>query len=97
MNWPFGDLKPFHYGMILADPPWRFANYSAKGEVKNPVAHYDIIASAPAYQGKTYTVLAASAEWGIGQANEWYGDYVIQSVTGEKSVARQSSLVLVAA
>jgi N6-adenosine-specific RNA methylase IME4 len=41
MTWPFGDLKPFHYGMILADPPWRFANYSAKGEVKNPVAHYD--------------------------------------------------------
>lgn len=41
MTWPFGDLKPFHYGVILADPPWRFSNYSAKGEAKNPVAHYD--------------------------------------------------------
>lgn len=41
MTWPFGDLKPFHYGAILADPPWYFRNYSAKGEMKNPVAHYD--------------------------------------------------------
>lgn len=39
--WPFGDLKPFHYSLISCDPPWRFANYSAKGEVKNPLAHYD--------------------------------------------------------
>jgi N6-adenosine-specific RNA methylase IME4 len=39
--WPFGDLKMFHYGLILADPPWLFANYSAKGEAKNPLAHYD--------------------------------------------------------
>lgn len=39
-DWPFGDLKQFHYGAILADPPWRFFNYSAKGEAKNPVAHY---------------------------------------------------------
>ncbi len=28
------------YGAILADPPWRFANFSTKGEKKNPVAHY---------------------------------------------------------
>ena len=34
-------LPLFHFGAILADPPWRFFNYSAKGEVKNPVAHYD--------------------------------------------------------
>lgn len=39
--WPFGDLAMFHYGMILCDPPWRFMNYSAAGEAKNPVAHYD--------------------------------------------------------
>ena len=25
---------------LYADPAWRFENYSAKGEVKNPVAHY---------------------------------------------------------
>lgn len=31
----------FYYGRILCDPPWRFLNYSAKGEAKNPVAQYD--------------------------------------------------------
>lgn len=41
MTWPFGDLKPLRYGAIIADPPWRFRNFSAKGEAKNPVAHYD--------------------------------------------------------
>ena len=38
--WPFGDLQPNAYRCILADPPWYFRNYSAKGERKNPVAHY---------------------------------------------------------
>lgn len=38
--WPFGNLPMFGYGALLADPAWRFANYSAKGEAKNPVAHY---------------------------------------------------------
>lgn len=38
--WPFGDLRMFHYGVILADPPWYFRNYSTAGEEKNPVAHY---------------------------------------------------------
>lgn len=38
--WPFGDLRPLSYGLIMVDFPWRFANWSAKGEVKNPVAHY---------------------------------------------------------
>ena len=41
MNWPFGNLKPLHYGALIADCPWRFSNFSAKGEAKNPVAHYD--------------------------------------------------------
>lgn len=36
----FGDLVPFRYGCILADPPWQFENYSAAGEGRNPVAHY---------------------------------------------------------
>ena len=39
--WPFGELPMFRYGAILADPPWYFRNYSARGEEKNPVAHYD--------------------------------------------------------
>ena len=37
----FDGLPLFHFGAIVADPPWRFFNYSAKGEVKNPVAQYD--------------------------------------------------------
>lgn len=41
MTFPFGNLRMFHYGRIIADNPWRFMNYSAKGEAKNPVAHYD--------------------------------------------------------
>jgi len=28
------------YGAILADPPWRFQNWSSKGEKKNPKRHY---------------------------------------------------------
>jgi N6-adenosine-specific RNA methylase IME4 len=40
MTWPFGDLRPLHYRTILVDSPWRFSNYSTKGEGKNPVAHY---------------------------------------------------------
>lgn len=29
------------YGVIYADPPWRFHNFSHKGEGRNAVAHYD--------------------------------------------------------
>ena len=36
-SWPFGTLTSLNYGVILADPPWRFANWSAKGEGRNPV------------------------------------------------------------
>lgn len=39
-TWPFGDLRMFGYGAIIADPPWYFRNFSVKGEAKNPVAHY---------------------------------------------------------
>lgn len=38
--WPFGTMRPFSYGALLVDPPWRFANYSEGGETKNPSAHY---------------------------------------------------------
>lgn len=33
-DWPFGDLQPHSYGLILADPPWRFETYSARGKKK---------------------------------------------------------------
>lgn len=45
MEWPFGDLTPLRYGAIIIDPPWYFRNYSAAGEVKNPVAHYDCMSA----------------------------------------------------
>lgn len=41
MTWPFGNLRMFGYRVIYLDPPWRFLNWSEKGEGKNPVAHYD--------------------------------------------------------
>lgn len=44
--WPFGDLKVGGYGCIYADPAWRFRNFSAKGEEKNPIAHYSCMALA---------------------------------------------------
>lgn len=40
MSWPFGDLKPGHYGAILADPPWPFATWSHKGQGRSGEAHY---------------------------------------------------------
>lgn len=30
-NWPWGNLEPHAYGMIMADPPWRFEVRSDKG------------------------------------------------------------------
>lgn len=39
-GWPFGDLRMFGYGALLADPPWYFRNFSSAGEEKNPATHY---------------------------------------------------------
>lgn len=41
MTWPFDPLQPLSYDFIMADPPWRFATWSAGGELKSPSAHYD--------------------------------------------------------
>jgi N6-adenosine-specific RNA methylase IME4 len=43
-NWPFGDINPHSYDMIMADPPWRFLVRSPKGEGKSAQAHYDTMA-----------------------------------------------------
>jgi MT-A70 len=32
---------PCKYGVILADPPWSFLNWSAKGTGRNAISHYD--------------------------------------------------------
>lgn len=45
-GWPFGDLMPFRYGKIAADPPWWFDLYSKKGESKSPHAHYALMPDA---------------------------------------------------
>ena len=37
----FEDLPRLHYGLIMADNPWSFDNWSKAGEKKNPKAHYD--------------------------------------------------------
>ena len=38
----FTALRPAGgFRVILADPPWSFANYSEAGEAKNPNQHYD--------------------------------------------------------
>lgn len=39
--WPFGGLKMFGYDLIMADPPWSFETWSAKGHAKAPQRHYD--------------------------------------------------------
>lgn len=39
--WPFGELQPLSYDVILADPATRFETYSAAGAGKSPDAHYD--------------------------------------------------------
>ncbi len=38
--WPFAPLEPMAYDCVMIDPPWRFENYSAKGEAKGPEPHY---------------------------------------------------------
>jgi N6-adenosine-specific RNA methylase IME4 len=34
--WPFGVLERGTYGVILADPPWRFETWSARGRGRSP-------------------------------------------------------------
>jgi N6-adenosine-specific RNA methylase IME4 len=38
--WPWGYLPAGGYGLIMADPPWRFELFSEKGEEKSAQAHY---------------------------------------------------------
>lgn len=40
MSWPFSDLRPLSYDLIMADPPWSFHLWSAKGEAKSAQAQY---------------------------------------------------------
>ena len=38
--WPWGDLAPRAYGLVMIDPPWRFELYSERGEEKSAQAQY---------------------------------------------------------
>lgn len=38
--WPFGDLPPHSFNLIMADPPWRFDLRSTMGEGKSAQAKY---------------------------------------------------------
>lgn len=42
-GWPFGELAPYSYELIVADPPWDFENYSAKGTLKGADPHYPVM------------------------------------------------------
>ena len=42
-NWPFGSLAPMSADLIMADPPWTFETYSAKGEGKSAQRHYKVM------------------------------------------------------
>jgi N6-adenosine-specific RNA methylase IME4 len=40
MTWPFGTLTPGAYGLILADPPWKYELRSEAGHGRSPERHY---------------------------------------------------------
>lgn len=42
-DWPFGRLLPLRYGVIMADPPWRFEQFSKHitERSRNAAAKYD--------------------------------------------------------
>lgn len=39
-NWPFGQLEPQAYSLIMIDCPWHFVTRSKAGEAKSPQAQY---------------------------------------------------------
>jgi N6-adenosine-specific RNA methylase IME4 len=43
VNGSINSLKLHRYGVIYADPPWPFRNWSAKGTGRNAVSHYDCL------------------------------------------------------
>ncbi|EFL88313.1 MT-A70 family methyltransferase [Ahrensia sp. R2A130] len=45
-DWPFGELSPQSFDLIVADPPWAFENFSEAGEGKNAKAHYQCMSLA---------------------------------------------------
>lgn len=42
-DWPFGDLVPLSFDVIVADPPWRFRTWSETNQQKSASRHYDLM------------------------------------------------------
>lgn len=42
-TWPFGALAPRRYGVILADPPWRFRTWGEHNQKKSASRHYPLM------------------------------------------------------
>jgi N6-adenosine-specific RNA methylase IME4 len=42
-NWPFGDLIPNHYGLVLVDDPWRFKTFNSDVSAKSAAGHYQVM------------------------------------------------------
>jgi N6-adenosine-specific RNA methylase IME4 len=40
---PFAPLEAGAYGVIMADPPWRFSSYTPKGQLGGAGGHYDLM------------------------------------------------------
>lgn len=55
---PFRDLPLRHFGLIYADPPWRFQTRTPEGEGKSPQQHYACM-DLPAIQALPVEALAA--------------------------------------
>jgi len=41
--WPFAELRPMSYDVIVADPPWDFEAYSRNGHRKHALPHYRLM------------------------------------------------------
>jgi N6-adenosine-specific RNA methylase IME4 len=40
-SWPFAPLERNRFEVIYADPPWQFKTWSARGQGRSPLRHYD--------------------------------------------------------
>lgn len=45
-DWPFGDLRPISYDLIVADPPWRFRTWGEHNQHKSASRHYALMTTA---------------------------------------------------
>lgn len=46
----FNQIPLFRYGLIMADFPWEFQNWSDKGNDRSPCQHYDVMGLDDLYQ-----------------------------------------------